>query len=100
MTRTRRPGRRLLGTAVALAAAGVLLFGLASLVVWAGDLTAGSPAVYSTAPTTDWSTVRLLAGNVLTITAGGLLAAALVVGVVGGVTALRRRGTTSDGSRA
>ena len=89
MTITRRAGRRLLRIAVALAAAGALLLGLAVLLTWWTDLTAGSPARYSSAPQPDWPTVRLVAGNVLTLAAGALLAAAVVVGVVGLVRALR-----------
>jgi hypothetical protein len=72
------------------------MLGLAALLTWWTDLTAGGSARYSSAPQTDWFTVRLVAGNVLTLAAGVLLATALVVGVVGIVRTLRR----GDGRRS
>jgi hypothetical protein len=82
VTITRRGDRRLLRAAVALAVSGVLLLGLAVLATWLGDLTTGGSARYSSVPQPDWLTTRLIAGNVLTLAAGVLFAAALAVGVV------------------
>ena len=67
MTITPRAGRRLLRAAVALAAAGAVMLGLAALLTWWTDLTAGGSARYSSVPQPDWSTVRLIAGNALTL---------------------------------
>ena len=91
MTITRRAGRRLLRAAVALAAACAVMLGLAALLTWWTDLTAGGSARYSSVPQPDWSTVRLIAGNALTLCAGVLLATALVVGLVGLVRLVRVR---------
>ncbi|WP_209559805.1 hypothetical protein [Frigoribacterium sp. PvP032] len=91
MTITPRAGRRLLRAAVALAAAGAVMLGLAVLLTWWTDLTAGGSARYSSVPQPDWSTVRLIAGNALTLGAGVLLATTLVVGVVGLVRLVRVR---------
>jgi hypothetical protein len=96
VTITRRAGRRLLRAAVALAAVGASLLGLAVLLTWWTDLTAGDPARYSSAPQPDWVTLRLIGGNVLTLAAGALLATAVVVGVVGLVRMLR----AGDGARS